>query len=715
MNSKWKRTLATALCGAVLIGGVGARATVRAVASAKSSEVRQEPTVTASAENADGLVKDETVYVLAGADGSVEKIIVSDWIKNVIESGSISDRSELSDIENVKGDESYTLDGSTMKVWNAEGKDIYYQGSIDKELPVSLTVSYFLDGESISAESLAEKSGKVTIRFDYRSNLYETVEIDGTPETIYVPFAMLTGMLLDNDIFRNVEVSNGKLLNDGDRTIVAGLALPGLQSNLQLDAEKLEIPEYVEIRAEVKNFAMPNTVTLATNEVFNGLDSDALDSTDELTSSLGSLTEAMTQLLDGSSALYDGLCTLVEKSDTLVSGIDQLAEAAAALKNGAASLNSGAQTLANGAQTLANGLGELSGSSADLNNGALQVFTSLLGAANTQLAAAGLDVPTLTVSNYADVLNGVIASLDTESVAAQAQEAARQQITAAVTAQRSSIEAAVTQAVREQVSAQVTQAVRANVEQQVLASLGLTAEQYAAGVENGSIPAEQQTQITAAMEAQMASETAQAAIAANLEAQMQSDAVQSTIAEKTEAQIAQLIEENLNSPDVQAQITAALGQAQSGAAAVSELKGQLDAYSTFYNGLSRYTAGVDSAKSGADSLNAGAAALQQGVLELSSGMDAWYSGILTLKNGTPALVDGITALRDGAMKLSDGLSELNEKGVQKLVDAVDGDLAGLTARLEATADVSADYNSFSGISDQMEGHVKFIYRTEAIE
>lgn len=57
------------------------------------------------------LYKDETVYVIAGADGSVEKVIVSDWIKNGEKNQSIADYSELSDVENVKGDETYTMNG----------------------------------------------------------------------------------------------------------------------------------------------------------------------------------------------------------------------------------------------------------------------------------------------------------------------------------------------------------------------------------------------------------------------------------------------------------------------------------------------------------------------------------------------------------------------------------------------------------------------------
>ncbi len=162
-------------------------------------------------------------------------LFLQDWIKNSVGSNSFSDKSELTNVENVKGDETYTMNSDHMRVWDAQGNDIYYQGNIEKELPVNLSVSYKLDGKNISSSELVGKSGKVTIRFDYTNNQYETVEIDGKQEKINVPFAMLTGMILDNDVFSNVEVSNGKLLNDGDHTVIAGIAFPGLQSNLNLD------------------------------------------------------------------------------------------------------------------------------------------------------------------------------------------------------------------------------------------------------------------------------------------------------------------------------------------------------------------------------------------------------------------------------------------------------------------------------------------------
>ncbi|MBQ8975443.1 MAG: hypothetical protein IJ072_06975, partial [Oscillospiraceae bacterium] len=168
------RTLSIALCAAILISCAGGAIYTLAAGNGNNESAQK----TDAAKPADPSEretepsKEETVYVLAGADGSVKKLIVSDWIKNALGSAKLNDVSELTDIENVKGDETYTLGGGNSRVWDAEGNDIYYQGNIEKELPVSMAVSYKLNGKPITPDELAGKSGKVTIRFDYENKQY---------------------------------------------------------------------------------------------------------------------------------------------------------------------------------------------------------------------------------------------------------------------------------------------------------------------------------------------------------------------------------------------------------------------------------------------------------------------------------------------------------------------------------------------------------------
>ena len=659
MNIRKKQIAALGLALAVAgsAAGVGIYAANRPAAPQTAEEAPR--VMEAGPETEKALRRDETVYVIANTDGSVRRIIVSDWIQNGLAAAQVEERSELSQVEAVKGSATYTLGQDNARVWDAQGQDLYYQGSIEKALPVDMTVTYQMNGQTVTPGQIAGKSGHVTIRFDYENRQYEMVEIDGTEEKIYVPFAMLTGLLLDSDRFTNVTVSNGKLFCDGSHTAVVGVAFPGLQEDLAMEKDRLDIPDYVEIEADVKDFSLATAVTVASSGLFDQLDDETLEKLElgELTDGIGRMTDAMDQLMDGSSQLYDGLCTLLDSSQQLIDGVDRLCQ----------------------------GLNELTAHNSQLNGGAKQVFQSLIAAANSQLQTSGLTVPELTVDNYSQVLESLLQQLDGAS--AYAESEARKKIEAAVATQQEQVSAAVEQAVEQQVAAQVEQAVEQQVWQQVLSAAGLTEDAYDAGTAAGAIPQKQQEQLQAALKAQMASETIKGLISQTKAAKMESDEIRALIGQKTEQTMAELVEENLQSEEVQSQIRSAAEQASAGAQSIRSLKEQLDSYQSFYQGLLAYTAGVAQARDGA----------------------------AQLQSSLPALTDGVTRLRDGSMELSDGLRQFREEGIQKLADALGGDLGQLSSRLKAIREAAQNYRSFSGDGTDMPSQVRFIYRMEAIE
>lgn len=564
MKKSVTKLTALGLSVVLALGGIGGAVYANANENTENPAAAAEKLSAGLPEAAPAAFRDETVYVLSGPDGKVEKVIVSDWLKNPDGLEQLRDEAALKNVENVKGDETFSTSGSA-RIWDAKGGDVYTQGGTDRELPVEMSVSYTLDGRPIQPGQLAGRSGRVTIRFDYANRQYEEVEIGGRTEKIYVPFAVLTAAVLDNDCFHNVSVTNGRLYNDGGRTAVIGLALPGLEENLALDGKDIDIPGYVEITADVEDFKLETTFTAVLNDPFQELDAGRLDGAEGLSASLDGLSDAMAQLIDGSSRLYDGLGELLEKSEALGEAVNRLSDGADALESGGAELQSGAAQLKEGAADLQAGLEQLDAGSGQLTAGAKQVFDGLLASAGQQLAAAGAKVPELTAENYAQVLDGVIASMDDGPAAAQ----------------------------------------------------------------------------------------------------------------------------------------------------VEGLKSSLDGYSAFYQGLVQYTAGVAQASGGAARLSAGLDGLNSGAGSLSQGAAQLSGGLGQLQESVPALLDGVARLRDGAGELDGGLREFNEKGVQKLVDAFDGNLDLLAERLEATVNAAKRYQTFSGGSEE-EGQVKFIYRTAAI-
>ena len=399
--------------------------------------------------------KNEVVYIMADASGNCDKVVVSDWLKNTKGSTDISDVSNLKDITNTKGNAKYDLDSNGNLTWNADGKDVHYQGTSDKKPPVSVKVSYKLDGKDISPEDIAGKSGKVTIRFDYTNNETKTVNIGGKDEEIKVPFAMVSGIMLDSSKFSNVKVTNGKQIESGKSDMIVGMAFPGLSESIDLDGmkdkakdedakkkiEDIQIPEYVEITANAKNFELQQTMTMASSDVLSQLDmtSDTID-TSNLTKSMNDLSNGMNSLEDGGKQLRDGTKTLKDgtadlssgthelasKSKDLDKGVSKLGDGAKELSDGAKSLNDGAKTLSSGlsdidsgagslkdgADTLASGTSSLVSGASQLDNGAAQLqsgINSYSSAVDTYLGAGSqLQQGTASASQTSKLLTAYI-------------------------------------------------------------------------------------------------------------------------------------------------------------------------------------------------------------------------------------------------------------------------------------------------------------------
>lgn len=639
---------------------------------------------------------EETVYVIAAADGSVEKIIASDWL--------------------------------TKK----EGGYEYETAETEGSLPVAMRVSYRLDGQEITPQEAAGANGRLTIRFEYENRLRQAVELGGEKEELYTPFAVLTGVILDADRVEGVEIANGRLLNDGERLIAVGLALPGLKENLiqtcapgeEEDAitqkiRDLDIPEYVEITFQATDFELESTYTVVTNEIFSDVDGKALFDTQSLREDIDSLQEAMVRLTDGADALYDGLCTLSDKSGELAGGANRLCDGAAALSDGASALRDGAGELYAGSGGLVSGLSQLKESSDALNGGARQVFDALLSAAAGQLKAAGIDAGTLTADNYGGTLDQVLASLDADAVYNQAYAAAKKKVEEQVRANSGLIRAEVEKAVREAVEAQALTAVNGQLPE----GGRLSPEQYG---QLSGLPQEDAKAAVKAMCMQNGLEEAAATAMAEqavralqtiretTEAQMSSQEIRQKIDTLTEEQIAGRINENLQSEAVMNQVGDAVESARAGAGQIAALKSQLDSYNAFYQGLLGYTAGVSQAADGASRLKDGAGSLADASAALEAGASQLKDGAGTMKEGTGALADGAAQLKDGAGELADGLKELDEEGIQKLAGLLKEDLQGLADRVQATLDLSKAYTSLDKEGTADRERVRFIYKTEAV-
>lgn len=344
-NREYRVLVTLALMASLVVGNVaGTSANVQAADNKDKSTETKKTSETKTSSTATP-TKDETVYVKVDDAGNQKDVTVSDQLKNISSLGTIDDVSDLKDIKNVKGDETYSENNGKL-VWQGDKKDICYQGTTTKKIPVGMKVTYELDGKKVSADDLEGKSGHLKIHYEYQNTSADSGK--------YTPFLMATGLLMDGEKFSNVTVDNGKVISDGDRNIVIGMGLPQLKEQLTSVSSKvddLDIPDSFTVEADVTDYEKVEAVTVATNEVFNEVGTDKFDSLDELKDSMTELQDVSNKLVDGSGQLKDGLDTLLSSSGTLVSGIDQLASGGNTLVSGTGSLVSGANTLNAGLQT----------------------------------------------------------------------------------------------------------------------------------------------------------------------------------------------------------------------------------------------------------------------------------------------------------------------------------------------------------------------------
>ena len=828
-NRKIKRSLTTSLA-------VGMSVMMGAV-----------PVYAAGSTDTQDVYKEETVYVNADATGNSDEVTVSDWLKNSGSvSGNLTDESILKEIKNVKGDETFTENGDQL-TWNTAGEDIYYQGTTDKELPVSVKLTYFLDGKEVKPDELKGKSGHLKIQVQYTNNEKKTVTVDGKEEEVYTPFVMMTGMILPNETFSNVTIDNGKVISDGSRNIVVGFGIPGLKDSLDLDEETTKeaedkgvtIPENFEMEADVTDFTMSSTFTVALTDLLDDMDMDNIIDVDSLKDSLNELEDAALELVSGSGTLADGASTLADGVSSYTAGADELnagiqkylgsngelngsvteyvngvgkvvkgvkdyTSGTNALANGVISYVAGEQKIAAGAAQLsqlskgleqvqtavdtlskaADGKGEATddlviaanqlaagtkqlqavlGSeevtalltqvngmvttgnelisateslSASLQTGiatpvaniaaALTGMETQLNAINTQLGTLQSDCETA----VADV-NAKVTDYNTKVDAAQAAaNTSKTQISNAISALQVQLNATTDESVRDQISTAITALQNAQT-----AADGLNNVQKASAI-TVSVPTFDLSAITsgaATLQTNLKTfkETAAALQQQLPEMQKKLDAIAAakdslpsdSISQLT-ASVTQLNQGMQGLNTGLGTLSGGLGQLNTSVQAqfptaiqgITELNGgfmQLGSYNT------SLLSGAEKLKGSSSTLAAGAGTLQSGTNQLASGLNTLGSqmsaGAAKLSANSNALREGASSLSEGAKKLADGMDQFDKEGTSKLKSTVEDEFGDVLDRLKALTSDDCTYNTFSGKDSKMDGSVKFVIETEAIE
>lgn len=715
--------------------------------------------------------KEETVYAVLGTDGSVNKVIVSNWLKNSGNADSVSDVSELQDIVNTKGDEKFTQNGEQLD-WETSDEDIYYQGSTSEELPVGMTIRYELDGTEVNPKDIVGKSGKLKITIQYTNRSTQTVKVDGSKEEIYTPFVMATGMILPVDKFTNVSIDNGQVISEGDNDIVVGYGMPGLSESLNLgsldlgedidlNTDKIQdkLTDTVEITADVKDFSMGATYTVATSDLFQDIELDDLEDVDDLEEKIDDIKDASSQLMDGSEDLKDGLDTLDENFETYSDAIDTVNDGVKSLNSGAKKLKKGTKTYTKGVDTLVKGVDSYAGGAKKLSQG---MKTYVSGVNSLSKGINTLDKSTANLPEqykvFGDGVNTFVNSVGTllsEENIKQMTDGTKSlqdgvaQVDSGVKAVQggvSKINETVNKLQKteeleqcvaglkqmktmyEQMAAAAqTDAEKQQYKQMEAAVTGAIqyiegGEQVAAGLDaatNGKADGEADqdgqsdlalalSQIQAATDTKSEKQNLYNGAAALKESSQSISGYAKQLRESSP----DLLNGNAKISEGIKQVSKAIGQLKTGSKQIT------DNNKTITDGADSIIKNTDTLTKGGKKLKKNSPSLRKATRQLSSGTRTLANGLKKLVKSTGDVADGINKLADGSGDLQDGMNEFNDEAVVKVTDTltdVQDGVQELKDRVKGVSNASNDYQSFSGLAEGMQGRVKFVMTTEEVD
>lgn len=612
--------------------------------------------------------KEEVIYVITDAAGNVTDLEAV----NIFSDGDITDYGDYSSVKILNTTDQIDQAGDKITI-STNADKIYYQGTLKTtSIPWNISIRYFLDGKEYSAEEIAGKSGSLEIHFSVTQN-------ESCTGSFFENYALQASFTLDTDLCQNIVADGATVANVGSDKQLTYTILPGKGIDTV-------------ITADVTDFEMDaaaiNGVRLNLN--FEVDDTELMDKVDEIVSAIKDVDNGASELENGTG---------------------QLSDATETLKTKVGELNSGVGALADGAEELYSGLSHITEKSDQLTDGAYTAYEGLCTAAaaalNTQLEANGMNSVTLTPSTYASVLMDLLSQMDADAVYRQAYQTALQQVTEQVEAQvdtlyRSYIESQANSIYYAYISSQADtlyaqiaaqaiyeQLVRSGYSDEQAAAFLQTAEgQVAIAQAVSNMTEDQKTQILNSAVAQLTDE-------------QKEQILQGAVASLTDDQKAQIkdayVQQMMASDEVTSQINSAVAAVSTAAEQVSELKGHLDNYGVFYQGLLDYTTAVSDAAVGAKTLKLN--------------MDTLYSNTGTLKLSVGELNDAVSELYSGTGTLADGTSEFVDKtsGMDtQISDEIDAMTSSITGSNSETTSFVSDKNTNVD-------SVQFVIKTAAIE
>ena len=710
--------------------------------------------------------KTETVYAVLNGDGSLSDIVVSGWLHNDSGIKNLKEKLNLTDVKNVKTDE-VPEDNNGEYTWNSDSNDIYYQGNSTEQLPVTMQITYELDGQKLSQEELKGKSGHLKINIHLTNVNSETKTINGKNVIIH-PFFVAGGMLsLDNDHYSNTTCDQGKIVTDGSKQMLVFAAVPGLKdtldsADLSKVSDQLSVGDDINIECDVTDCDELNLMMGMSNEEDISDILDEGDSIEELTNGITKLMDADDQLVDGSQQLADGTQQLITESEPLTSSSGSIRT----LSDGALTLNSGALRLKAALAQYTDGVGQLNDGvnalyaipdganqislgmttpveegkpESSLTGGAAALTAGLqnmkqqvdagLSSENVTAMMTQLDTAITTLNGLKDTLTKDAETLNelktTLSTATDQLDGLKTVMTTFVESSKGSLQLSI-DAINNSISA-----LNSIPTDEVNADTKGNLDEYIAALETQKATLEEQINVLSGN-------------ASGLPAQLQ-QAAQSLSGMKDTLDLSLTALKGLGK-DVDYAIdtmgalkTTLEGSTNQLSALASMQKTMDDGFDQLIAGSKKISAGIDQVNTGVQALaeqsKTGIDKVKTATSQLASNNEALNEGMASLQTGTQtvanqsdsfnqmadgldSLKDAFVTLNDGAQQLADGQKQFRQDGLDQLKEKVDLSVDEVEMLKEIMDDIKSmnmQYKEYAGNNPDMDVTTRYVFRTKTSE
>lgn len=625
--------------------------------------------------------KDETVYSNLDGNGNVYQTTVSNHLKNTEGENILKDLSDLMNIENVNGEQKLEKNGNTL-IWEANGEDIYYQGTTEKELPIECKVIYSLNGEEISKEDIKGKTGKIKITLEFTNKESRKVYINGKQKTMYVPFTVACGTVINNEKAKNIEVVNGKAIDNGNKTMVFGIALPGIQESLGISKNKVEIPTTVSIEMEAREFELGEIYIFATPKVIEDEDLSFFDELDKMYGKIDELQDSSRSIKEGADALAEGM-------NTLKTGMETASKSKALDKKALTEI--GEQAANTAGNTIEKQKNEIGKQAENEVTKTISKQEEIIGKQATNEAVKTVAKQEETIGKNAANETSKIIEKQKEGIVKQATNIAQNTLKQKM----NSIKKEASETALKEVEKEIK--TKSEIENQAMSGIRayLKANPNYEALYN-TLDSSQKKLFEEAIKQTAVSVADEAQKTTTIAVKKVAEGTAETVATKITSEVARGTAETVSE-------TVAKEVANETAKKVARTVAGEVANQTAKNvaGTVAKEVANETAKNVAGTV-ASEVASQTAIGTAETVANEVKNQVISNMN------KGVNELSNGANALSEGIDTFNKEGIDKMCNMIKGEVKDLQDRIEKLQDLANEYNTFTRLEENIQGNVKFV-------